>query len=245
MIGVPTVLSSPARPGARALAWRRPAALPAGLPIPLAAAFLVVAPVFVQAPWVRSAPMAAALFTVPLVGLALLLERQEEGRTRQLGLLLAGFSASWLGGALFWGWCRLHPALHLPVEGFALPIALAGLSGRWRPAASFYLASLLGTAATDGAMALTGVMGLWPRVLEAPLSVAPLLLQEAAGRLIAPLPLTLLTVSAALLLGIAGLLWRRGGIAARVAAATLATTVVVDGLFLASALLAPRLSGLV
>jgi hypothetical protein len=41
------------------------------------------------------------------------------------------------------------------------------------------------------------------------------------------------------------LLWSQGGACGRVAAATLATTLAVDGLFLASALLAPQLSGLI
>jgi hypothetical protein len=75
--------------------------------------------------------------------------------------------------------------------------------------------------------------------------VAPLLLQEAAGRLIAPLPLVLLSLTAVLLLMISRSLWRGGGDAGRVAAAALGTTVVVDGLFLGAALIAPRFSGLV
>jgi len=37
-----------------------------------------------------------------------------------LGLAL-GFSGSWLDGAIFWGWFRLAPIWHLPVEAFALP----------------------------------------------------------------------------------------------------------------------------
>jgi len=159
-------------------------------------------------------------------------------------VLLVGFSGSWLGGCLFWGWFRLHPVLHLPLEAFALPLAVAGLGGRWRLAGAFYLASLLGTAATDGVMAASGVMNLWPRVLEAPLSEAPLLLHAAALQVLQPLPLALVTVSAALLLRLCRWLWRRGG-PWQVSAATLATTLVVDGLFLAAALLAPRLSGLI
>ncbi len=204
----------------------------------------MVLPVFVQAPWVRTAPMAAALFTVVLLAAGILLERREQTHWRQLGALLVGFSGSWLGGALFWGWCRLHPAWHLPIEAFALPLAVAGLGGRWRLAGAFYLASLLGTAATDAAMLLSGVMEQWPQVLSVPLQEAPALLQAAAMAVLRPLPLAVVATSAGLLLGLAGWLWNRGQ-AGRVAAVTMATTLAVDGLFLAASLAAPRFSGLI
>lgn len=204
----------------------------------------MVLPVFVQAPWVRATPMAAALFTTLLLAVGILLERLPQGRWQQLGPLLVGFSGSWLGGALFWGWCRLHPAWHLPIEAFALPLAVAGLRGRWRLAGSFYLASLLGTAATDAAMLLSGVMDLWPRVLSSPLPEASGLLQSAAVAVLRPVPLIVVGASAALLLSLAAWLWQRGQ-AGRIAAVTLATTLAVDGLFLAAALAAPQLSGLI
>ena len=73
----------------------------------------------------------------------------------RLGSLLVGVSGSWLGGCLFWGWLRMHPALHLPVEAVALPVAFIGLSTKWRIGAGFYLACLLGTAFTDLSMLLT------------------------------------------------------------------------------------------
>jgi hypothetical protein len=52
------------------------------------------------------------------------------------------------------------------------------------------------------------------------------------------------TAMAVLLLAVCAHLWKRGG-TARVSAATLATTLAVDGLFLAAALLAPLSSGLI
>jgi hypothetical protein len=214
------------------------------LSLPLVAVLLVTVPVFVQAPWVRLAPMGAALFTVPLVGLGVLLEQHSRGPLRQLGILLVGFSGSWLGGSLFWGWCRPHPMVHLPIEAFALPLALAGLNSRWRLAAAFYLSSLLGTALTDGVMAISGVMGFWPEVVSAPLQEAPLLLQAAAATVLQPLPLAMVLLSSALLLLVCRALWPLGEVA-RVAAAALATTVAVDGLFLVAALLAPQFSGLI
>jgi hypothetical protein len=223
--------------------WRE-AADHQALPLTALAGALVVLPVFVQAPWVRAAPMAAALFTAALLAAGILLERHPQRRWQELGALLVGFSGSWLGGALFWGWCRLHPVWHLPIEAFALPLAVAGLGGRWRLAGCFYLASLLGTAATDAAMLLSGVIDLWPRVLSSPLPQAPLLLHEAAISVLRPLPLSVVSICAILLLAVSTWLWERGQ-ACRIAAVTVATTLAVDGLFLAAALAAPRLSGLI
>jgi hypothetical protein len=212
--------------------------------LPHTAVLLVTVPVFLQAPLVRHAPLAAAMVTLPLVAAAVLLERHGRGPWQQLGPLLAGFRGSWLAGCVFWGWFRMHPLLHLPIEAFALPLAVAGLGGRWRLAGAFYLASLLGTAATDTAIALTGLMPLWPQVLSAPLSEAPQLLRQAGETVLAPANITLVMAMAALLLGVCTQLWKRGG-PSRVSAATLATTLAVDGLFLAAALLAPQWSGLI
>jgi hypothetical protein len=248
VIGVPSSL--PSRPSVATATLLEsgvplPFAWPAWLSLPLVAALLVTVPVFVQAPWVRVAPMAATLFTVPLAGLGVLLAERSRGPLRPLGVLLVGFAGSWLGGSLFWGWFRLHPLWHLPIEAFALPLSLAGLRSRWRLAAGFYLASLLGTAATDAVMALSGVMGFWPQVLSASPSQAPALLQAAAAAVLRPLPLALVALGAALLLGLCRNLWQRGDQEARVAAAALATTLAVDGLFLLAAALAPELSGLI
>lgn len=248
VIGIPSRLTAPSRlatneaPGPLLAAgtW----SVPTERLAPLVAVVLVGVPVFLQAPWVRAAPLAAALFTVPLMALAILLERRSSGPSQELGALLMGFSGSWLGGSLFWGWARLHPLWHLPIEAFALPLAVAGLGSRWRMSGAFYLASLLGTAATDGAIALTGLMDLWPQVLKAPLTEAPLLLQEAGARVLEPQALCLILPLAALLVATCRQLWRAGGIG-RVSAATLAATLAVDGLFLGASLVAPRLSGLI
>jgi len=219
-------------------------ALPQQLRLPLMAALLVTLPVFVQAPWVRNAPLSATLFTIPLLAGAILLALRGRGVWQELGGLLVGFSGSWLAGSVFWGWCRLHPLWHLPIEAFALPLALGGLRGPWRLAGAFYLASLLGTAATDAVMALGGVIRLWPLVLTAPPEQAAGLLQEAGLLVLQPLPLATVLIAATMLLLLSRSLWRRGGIC-RVSAAALATTISVDGLFLAAALLAPTLSGLI
>jgi len=242
--GVATAI--PARPGAGSTVAADSAAADSAREerlLTVAAAALVLLPVFLQAPWVRQAPMAATLFTAVLLSLGLHLERQPQPRLSRLGALLVGFSGCWLGGSLFWGWGRLHPLWHLPVEGFALPLAAAGLGGRWRLAGSFYLASLLGTAATDAAMAFSGVIELWPQVLRAPLAQAAPLLHQAGLTVIQPVSLLLVgSIATGLLLLCARL--RDLGLAGRIAAATLATTLAVDGIFLAAALFAPHLSGL-
>ncbi len=212
--------------------------------LPGLAALLVLLPVFLQAPWVRASPMGATLFTPGLLALGVVLQRRSQGPWSAIGAMLVGFAGSWLGGSLFWGWWRVHPLWHLPIEGFALPLALGGLGSRWRLAGAFYLASLLGTAATDGVMALTGVIHLWPQVVAAPLSEAGVLLQQAGEAVLQPMALGLIGLSGTVLLAVCRWLWPQG-LAGRVAAATLATTLLVDGIFLAAALLAPGLSGLI
>ena len=156
-----------------------------------------------------------------------------------------GFSGSWLGGCLFWGWCRLHPLWHLPIEAFALPLALGGLGTRWRLAASFYLASLVGTAATDGVMAVTGVMRHWTEVLNAPIDQATALLHQAALGVLEPMPLGVTLLAGVVLLNLCRRYWHHPDGAWRVAAAAMATTLAVDGLFLAAALWSPHWSGLI
>ncbi len=257
VIGVPASLAS----NTPAHALPAPQALPLTAPplartsvrrrdgLATAAALLVALPVFLQAPWVRLHPFSAALATLPLLLLGLALEQRRPSgwpsAWSDAGPLLVGFSGSWLGGCLFWGWCRLHPLWHLPIEAFALPLALGGLRGRWRLAASFYLASLLGTACTDGVMAITGVMGHWVAVLEAAPAEAALRLQQAAQGVLEPIPLAAVSLAGTALAALCRRYWSHGDPAWRLAASALATTLAVDGLFLAAALWAPHLSGLI
>jgi hypothetical protein len=244
VIGVPPNLMVAAMPPSARLASSREQA-GVGIGISLAGALLVALPVFLQAPWVRLAPFSAALFTAPLLMLGLVLTGHTNPNVSRAGTLLVGFSGSWLGGCMFWGWCRLHPLWHLPIEAFALPLALGGLNTRWRLAASFYLASLLGTACTDGVMAITGVMRHWTEVLLAPTHKAPLQLQMAALEVMQPMPLAVTLLAGALLLGLCRRFWQHPDPAWRLAASAMATTLAVDGLFLAAALWAPQLSGLI
>ena len=229
MFGAAPVLNSAPQLNARAVSWK--------LSAPAVAAALVTLPVFVQAPWVRSSPLACALFTAVLVALGLRLRGE-------LGALLIGFSGSWLAGAIFWGWLRLHPLWHLPVEAFALPLAIAGLQGPWRRAGQFYLGALIGTACTDAATALCGLMPLWPSVLQASPNEAPLLLSAAAEQVLQPVSLAVVGGFAAAMACAGRWLWHQGE-GGKVVAAALLSTLAVDALFLALALLSPQLSGLV
>ena len=211
--------------------------LRAAVSAPLLAAALVILPVFVQAPWVRASPFSSVLFTFVLMALGLRL-----GGSR--GQLLIGFCGSWIAGSLFWGWLRLHPLWHLPVEAFLLPLAIAGLGGPWRRAGQFYLAALIGTSCTDAATALCGLMPLWPQVLQATPAEAPLLLSQAAQHVLEPLHLAIVLTMAVTLAGLSRWLWQRGE-GGQVMASTLLSTLAVDGVFLLLALVAPHLSGLV
>ena len=80
-------------------------------------------PVFLQAPWVHFYPLSALLFTFVLIGFGIVLGEFVSGKWFSIGSLVIGVSGSWLGGCLFWGWLRMHPVLHLPVEAVAVPLA--------------------------------------------------------------------------------------------------------------------------
>ena len=208
-------------------------------------------PVFLQAPWVHLHPISACLFTFVLLGSGFGLVRLGGSKWSRAGSLLVGVSGSWLGGCLFWGWLREHPLMHLPVEAIALPLAFVGLETRWRIGSGFYLSCLLGTAFTDVMMLFTGVMHSWPDVVKASLVDAPQLLHQTAEQLFKPQSIVLLILAGVLIVFIANLMRERGQIRSPsgntwlVASAALTTTLWVDGLFLLTALVQPRLSGLI
>ena len=212
---------------------------------------MVVLPVFLQAPWVRVHPFSATVFTALLVAIGVVLNRSDNQQKADFGSLIIGFSGSWLAGCVFWGWLRAHPVLHLPVEAFALPIALTGFGTRWRLASAFYLSSLVGTAFTDLMMAVTGVMRFWPGVVTASLDTAPQLLHEAGLHLLHPLPITALVLAAGSIIWLAETLSKlekpflKCSDTLSMSAAVLMTTLWVDGLFLLAAIVQPGLSGLI
>ena len=215
------------------------------------ASTMVVLPVFVQAPWVHVFPFSAFLFSFIIFFLGFYLLKFSTEKWSSVGSLLVGVSWSWLGGCLFWGWLRAHPVWHLPVESIALPIAISLLKTRWEIGASFYLASLLGTAFTDVMIVLTGVMKSWPEVVEAPFSEASKMLTSTAGELFSPFSLIAILLAAVLIIYIANWMNQQSKIqpssyeAWLISSAALTTTLWVDGLFFATTLIQPQLSGLI
>tara|TARA_Y100001968_G_scaffold325952_1_gene368099 strand:+ start:406 stop:1044 length:639 start_codon:yes stop_codon:yes gene_type:complete len=212
---------------------------------------MVILPVFVQAPWVHVYPFSAFLFSFIIFFIGFYLLNFCHEKWSSVGSLLLGVSWSWLGGCLFWGWLRAHPVWHLPVESIALPIALSLLRTRWEIGASFYLASLLGTAFTDLMIVLTGVMKSWPEVVEAPFSEASTILSLTAAQLFSPLSLISISIAAFLILWIAKWMNKQSRMSTvscdawLVSSAALTTTLWVDGLFFMTTLIQPQLSGLI
>ena len=212
---------------------------------------MVVLPVFVQAPWVHVFPFSAFLFSFIIFFLGFYFLKFCSNRWSSVGSLLVGVSWSWLGGCLFWGWLRAHPVWHLPVESIALPIAVSLLKTRWNIGASFYLASLLGTAFTDVMIVLTGVMKDWPEVVDAPFSEASQMLSFTAEKLLAPFSLVAIFIAALLIILIANWMNKKSkseplsSAAWLVSSSALTTTLWVDGLFFVTTLIQPQLSGLI
>ena len=212
---------------------------------------MVVLPVFVQAPWVHVFPFSAFLFSFIIFFIGFYLLKFSTAKWSSVGSLLVGVSWSWLGGCLFWGWLRAHPVWHLPVESIALPIAITLLQTRWKIGASFYLASLLGTAFTDVMIVLTGVMKAWPQVVEASFSEASKILSFTAAQLLEPFSLLAIFIAALLIILIANWMNQKSkndslsSDAWLVSSSALTTTLWVDGLFFATTLIQPQLSGLI
>jgi len=212
---------------------------------------MVLLPVFVQAPWVHVFPFSAFLFSFIIFFIGFYFLKFSHEKWSSVGSLLVGVSWSWLGGCLFWGWLRAHPVWHLPVESIALPIAVSLLKTRWKIGASFYLACLLGTAFTDVMIVLTGVMKSWPEVVEAPFSEASKMLSLTAEQLFEPFSLIAISIAALLIIWIANWMNQKSKSyssscdAWLVSSAALTTTLWVDGLFFATTLIQPKLSGLI
>ncbi len=143
---------------------------------------------------------------------------------------------SWFAGALYWGWLRWEPGLHIPIESIAVPIALLGLWGRWMVVGScFYLGSLLGTMMTDIYFYSIGVMSYWRPILEsAPQDVRDLLGQALLRTWTIPSVCSGLLILG-LLTGSAGLALRQGKVQWFGFAGAVLGTVLVDCLFVAAA----------
>ena len=195
-----------------------------------AAAFLVSVPVFLEAPLVRQNPALSVGVTAFWLWLSFVLIQRPQ--TRIWGDLLIGFSWSWLAGAIYWGWFRWEPILHLPIEAIGLPFAIWCLGKSWGKVGSyFYLGSLLGTAITDVYFYLTGLMPYWRQVMHAEPELAMPIFQSAIGQIDTPWGIGCAIVLIAVLLTVGLLSLRDRTLHWRAFSGAVFSTLLVDGLF--------------
>jgi Protein of unknown function (DUF3120) len=197
----------------------------------LAAAALVSLPVFIEAPLVRHWPGLSLALTLFWLGWGTVLYRQPA--KQPWGELILGFSLSWAAGAIYWGWWRWIPALHLPIESLGLPIVAYCLwQGKGKIGSFFYLGSLVGTAATDFYIYAIGVVDHWQQLMTVTPDLATPILQSAIARVQTPQGTVwaALLVSLLLTLGILCLSSKKNHWYAFSGA--ILTTIFVDSLFL-------------
>lgn len=164
-----------------------------------AAVFLVSVPVFIEAPLVRSLPSLSLAMTVGCVWLSFGL--MSRPASYLWGDLLIGFSWSWLAGAIYWGWLRWEPLLHLPIEAIGLPFALVCLQRNWGKVGNwFYLGSLLGTVITDVYFYLVDLIPYWRQIMQVEPASVPPILHSALVQVQTPWGLSWAIVLAVLLL---------------------------------------------
>lgn len=203
----------------------------------LAAAFLVSVPVFIQAPLVRLQPWVSLLIT--LVWLLGGLQMLRQPAFKFWGDLAIGFSWTWLAGSLYWGWLRENPYVHLPVEAIGLPIVLILISqNRLKVGSYFYLGSLLGTAITDLYFYWVDLIPYWQQVMQVETTAVGSVLQAALQQIQNPIAAirALWLLSLLVAIGLSGIRsttahwWAFAG--------AVLSTILVDTLFLAAAILA-------
>ncbi len=196
-----------------------------------AAAFLVSIPVFIEAPLVRNYPVLSVVSTILWVSLGGILLQRDQSKV--WGDLILGFSGSWLAGAIYWGWFRWEPAIHLPIESIGVPFAVWALSKGWgKTGALFYLGSLFGTAITDLYFYQVGLIDYWRELMQVDPALAMPILQNAISQVRTPWGTAWAVVLVNLLLGV-GIIplgtkqWHWYAFSGAVL-----TTIIVDSLFL-------------
>lgn len=202
-----------------------------------AASFLVSVPVFIQAPLVRQLPLLSLVMTLGWVWLGMRLLRHQ--KTQIWGDLLLGFSWSWLAGAIYWGWLRWEPLVHLPVEAIGLPFAIWCIWRGWGKIGNFfYLGSLFGTALTDVYFYLTDLIPYWRQVMRVEPELAAPIFQNALAQVQTPWGMTwaLLLVSTLLVVGLWSL--TKGQLQWWAFSGAVLSTILVDSLFWLAASLA-------
>jgi hypothetical protein len=214
---------------------RRPS-IPQNWQIFAAAVFLVSVPVFFEAPLVRYLPEVSLVSTLLWFGAGLYLKRNP--KLAIWGELLVGFSWTWMAGSLYWGWLRMDPMLHLPVEAIALPVALVGLQRNWcRIGQTFYLGSLFGTIVTDLYFHLVGLIPAWKQIMLNP-AESGLVLRSALTLVYTPWGLAWAVILTMVLLFVAsvGMVGRK--VEWLAFSGAVLSTLLVDGLFWLAAVLA-------
>jgi hypothetical protein len=195
-----------------------------------AAAFLVSVPVFIEAPLVRHYPILSVVITILWVCLGAILRQSANSHW---GDLILGFSGSWLAGAIYWGWFRSEPAIHLPIESMFVPVAIWGL---WRGFGKignlFYLGSLLGTAITDLYFYQVGLIDHWRQLMQVDPSLAGPILQQAIAQVRTPWGTAWAVVLVNLLLGVGIIPLGTKQLHWYAFSGAVLTTIVVDSLFL-------------
>lgn len=202
----------------------------------LAAIFLVVIPVFFQAPLVRSLPWLSLALTGTwlMSGISLI----SHSRHQLLGDLLIGFTWTWLAGSLYWGWLRWEPFIHLPVESIGLPVVLVCLvNGKGRVGSYFFLGSLFGTAVTDLYIYWVDLVPLWRQVMHVDPDWVPVLMRQAVVALQNPLAVVKALVLAVGLLAVGLVPLRSHQSCWWAFSGAVLSTLIVDILFLGSAFL--------
>jgi hypothetical protein len=203
----------------------------------LGAVVLVAVPVFFEAPLVRVIPWLSLGLTGGWVWLSIWLCATP--KTQVWGELLTGFTWTWLAGALYWGWFRWDPALHLPLEAIALPMAIWGLSNNWcKIGNSFYLGSLFGTVVTDCYFYLTDLIPYWRQLMRAEPDQVPPIFRQAIVQMYTPWGLGWVATLALLLLGVGLLALSQRKLHWVALSGAVLSTILVDGLFWLAASLA-------
>jgi Protein of unknown function (DUF3120) len=195
------------------------------------AAFLVSVPVFLEAPLVRQYPVLSVVTTGLWFVLGWLLIQRPQSQI--WGDLLIGFSWSWLAGAIYWGWFRSEPAIHLPIESIGVPVAVWCLwRGMGKIGSLFYLGSLLGTAITDLYFYQVGLVDYWKQLMHVDPSLATPILQQAIAQVHTPWGTAWAVVLVNLLLGVGIMSLGTKQLHWYAFSGAVLTTILVDSLFL-------------
>jgi Protein of unknown function (DUF3120) len=196
-----------------------------------ASTFLVSVPVFIEAPLVRHYPTLSVVVTLFWVSLGWLLMQRSQSQI--WGDLILGFSWSWLAGAIYWGWFRSEPSIHLPIESIGIPVAIWSLwRGFGRIGALFYLGSLLGTAITDLYFYQVGLIDHWRQLMQVDPTLAMPILQQAIAQVRTAWGTAWAVVLVNLLLGVGIIPLGTKQLHWYAFSGAVLTTIVVDSLFM-------------